>query len=243
MTNKEKQGNPIIWNEEKINNLWDYYSVTPPYNEIYFSKVFGSKIIKNFGIPFNEKISLLDFGCGPGFIFDHLKDRRVSWEYTGVDASLDSIKTLISNNAGNKTFKGGYSNTQEIQGKKFDLIIMIEVIEHLTDEAIESTFYELKPLLKQNGRIILTTPNNEDLSKSTRYCPNCSTTFHEWQHIRSWNQESLQYFMLDMGFETDFIKTTDFSSLTLKRYLINLLRRKLNGTDLPHLIGSFKKNN
>ena len=120
---------------------------------------------------------------------------------------------------------------------------MIEVIEHLTDEAIESTFYELKPLLKQNGRIILTTPNNEDLSKSTRYCPNCSTTFHEWQHIRSWNQESLQHFMQDMGFETDFIKTTDFSSLTLKRYLINLLRRKLNGTELPHLIGSFKKNN
>ena len=89
----------------------------------------------------------------------------------------------------------------------------------------------------------VTTSNNEDLSKSTRFCPNCYTNFYEWQHIRSWNQESLQYFMQDMGFETDFIKTTDFSSLTLKRYLINLLRRKLNGTDLPHLIGSFKKNN
>ena len=170
-----------------------------------------------------------------------MKDRGVSWEYTGVDSSPDSIKTLINNNDGHQIFEGGYSSTKEIIGKEFDLIIMIEVIEHLTDEVIESIFEELKPLLKQDGRIVLTTPNNEDLLKSTRYCPNCSTTFHEWQHIRSWNEESLQNFMNKMGFETDFIKITDFSSLNLKRYFINLLRRKFNGSDLPHLIGSFKK--
>ena len=120
---------------------------------------------------------------------------------------------------------------------------MIEVVEHLTDDVIESIFEQLKPLLKQNGRILLTTPNNEDLSKSTRYCPNCSTSFHEWQHIRSWSQDSLEAFMNKMGFETDFTNITDFSSLTLKRKLINFLRRVFNGSDYPHLVGSFKKKN
>lgn len=241
MTNKENKGTPINWTEEKINNLWDYYSVTPPYNEIYFSKVFGSKIIESFGESFNKQISVLDFGCGPGYIFDHMKARGVKWQYTGVDSSPESISTLLENNEGHEIFEGCYASTKDIIDKKFDLIIMIEVIEHLTDDVIESIFEELKPLLKSDGRIVLTTPNNEDLMKSTRYCPNCSTTFHEWQHIRSWNEQSLSNFMNKMGFETIFTEITDFSSINFKRYLINFLRRQVNGSDMPHLVGSFKK--
>ena len=47
--------------------------------------------------------------------------------------------------------------------------------------------------------------------------------------------------MNKMGFETIFTEITDFSSINFKRYLINFLRRQVNGSDMPHLVGSFKK--
>ena len=73
------------------------------------------------------------------------------------------------------------------------------------------------------------------------FCPNCGVTFHEWQHVRSWNQGSLKSFMMKQGYQMLTSKETDFSSDTLKRKVISFLRRILNASGYPHLIASFKK--
>ena len=131
----------------------------------------GKKIIENFDISYNQDISLLDFGCGPGFMFEHMKVLGTNWLYTGVDSSEDSIKSLTDRFSAEPNFIGAYGSLDELPREAYDVILLIEVVEHLSQEAIEAIFRELKPLLKLDGQIIITTPNNEDLSKSTRFLP------------------------------------------------------------------------
>ncbi len=73
----------IEWTNEKISRLWNYYSQNSPYNEEYFSKKVGKDIIlkteKIIG-SINDKI-VLDFGCGPGFLIDHLIEMKKHRSY------------------------------------------------------------------------------------------------------------------------------------------------------------------
>jgi hypothetical protein len=41
----------LEWMDEKVSRLWDYYARTHPYCDIYFSKVFGDRILKKSGLP------------------------------------------------------------------------------------------------------------------------------------------------------------------------------------------------
>jgi len=34
---------PIVWDDEKVRRLWDYYSRTPPYRDMYFARLFGAR--------------------------------------------------------------------------------------------------------------------------------------------------------------------------------------------------------
>lgn len=54
----------IEWGDRKVSRLWNYYSRTPPYSEIYFSKLFGHHILRQSGLPLRESLVVLDFGCG-----------------------------------------------------------------------------------------------------------------------------------------------------------------------------------
>ena len=58
-----------------------------------------------------------------------------------------------------------------------------------------------KDLLEDDGFLLIMTPYNEDLSKETVYCPCCNHTFHRWQHVRSWNKESLEKELKKHGYK------------------------------------------
>ena len=39
--------------------------------------------------------------------------------------------------------------------------------------------------------MLISTPNNENLSIWNVYCPHCKHSFHRWQHVRSWTADLL----------------------------------------------------
>src|SRR3989344_210525 len=92
---------------------------------------------------------VLDIGCGDGY-----GSRVLEYaDYTGVD---------ISPKAGRYLKKFFVSDCKKLPFKDnaFDTILMFEVIEHLT--ATEQVLKELKRVLKDGGRIIITTPNSRN---------------------------------------------------------------------------------
>ena len=80
----------INWDDEKISRLWNYYSRSSLISNMYFTNVFGKQILLNSGLPLDEKLNVLDFGCGPAFLWDHLRRMNANWFYTG----LDFLRTL-----------------------------------------------------------------------------------------------------------------------------------------------------
>ena len=100
------------------------------------------KYIKKF-YKDNKRNSILDYGCGNGKFLKLFSGKKFGYEYNKNVKITSSIKTL---------------SIQEIKKKKFDLIIMRGVIEHLKD--VKKILSILTKCLKKNGVfIILATPN------------------------------------------------------------------------------------
>jgi 2-polyprenyl-3-methyl-5-hydroxy-6-metoxy-1,4-benzoquinol methylase len=236
---------PIEWTDENVSRLWDYYSRTPPYSEIYFSKVFGDRILKKSGLPFNQDISVLDFGCGPGFLWEHARTLATRWNYTALDFSPDSVDKVLTKAHGHVQFKGAHHTSQlptNLPAEHFDAVLLIEVVEHLKDEYLDGTLEEIARILKRGGVVVISTPNEENLAASTSYCPDCGAVFHVWQHIRSWSVASLENKLQLHGFKLIQYQTLDFTANSLLRKFVRLAKMVLRGDPgKPHMIATFQK--
>lgn len=235
----------IDWDDKKVSRLWNYYSRTPPYSEIYFSKLFGHHILRQSGLPLKEPLEVLDFGCGPGFIWDHLRQMGSHWQYTALDFSPDSVKKVLGKAKDNKNFKGAKhvsSLPAELPESYFDIVLLFEVVEHLNDSYLDSTLEEVARLLKRGGMLVITTPNQEDLHKSRKFCPECGAIFHEYQHVRSWNVDSLTDYLKRYKFSLRRAKTLDFTAQGILSKIKLMVRRLLKtNPGSPHLITVFQK--
>ena len=108
-------------------------------------------------------LEILDLGCGGGLVSESLT--RLGASVTGIDFVKNNIKTakhhaIISN------LKINYLN-QDVSlirlNKKFDIILMLEIIEHLNNW--ENVVDKILKYLKPNGKIIFSTINRTFHSK------------------------------------------------------------------------------
>jgi len=235
----------IDWDDATVARLWDYYSRTPRYSEIYFSKLFGDRMLRLSGLPLDQPLHVLDFGCGPGFIWDHLQQLESSWQYTGIDFSPSSIEKLLARAQAQPRFAGARHVSRlpvELPAAHFDGVLLFEVVEHLRDDHLEATLVESRRLLKPAGRLVISTPNAENLDNATRHCPECGAIFHEWQHVRSWSIESLADTLGSHGFKLERMRTLDFAARGVRGMVRQLARGAWHGRrDHPHLIATFRR--
>lgn len=199
-----KSPQPLKWNDENISNLWNYYAEKN--DDTYFSKQVGKQIVHLTKLT-NKKINVLDFGCGKGFLGGYIFNKNIPWKYYGVDFSATSVdeakKRLSSLNVDTSKFEISHIKEMPIsiyKEESFDLIFLLEVIEHLNDEKLEKTLIECHRLLKKGGILFITTPNNEKLEDSHVYCPCCNQYFHKWQHERIWTIESLSTYLTNNNY-------------------------------------------
>lgn len=226
---------PIVWDEKLVIKFWDYYSQYP---ELYFTYQFGDNIVDVLSQYVKPGAAILDYGCGTGFIIKHFI--RKGFETYGADTSSQSVDFVNKQYKGEPNFKGAYLLNDLFKlNKRFDVICVIEVIEHLSDEFLVPLVENVKKLGNPGGKIIFTTPNNERLNDSVVYCPVCEHTFHRWQHVRSWNVQSLTSFMEKNGLKIDKCFATDFSSIApdgMLKKLKHSVRNFFYPASQPHLV-------
>lgn len=240
----------IEWTDSQVSRLWDYYARTPPYSDLYFARRFGRQILADSGLPLQQPLDVLDFGCGPGFMWDHLQELGAAWKYTAIDFSADSVAAIARRAAGCAQFRDAVHVTllpTAMSAAAFDVILLIEVVEHLKDAYLEATLHEAARLLKPGGVLVISTPNEEDLSQARRFCPSCGAVYHEWQHVRSWSIGSLQSCLAAHGFRLAHHRTTDYQArepalgsrmLAARRALRRALGRPRHD---PHMLAVFQK--
>lgn len=104
-----------------------------------------------FGKKYNKEIHILDYGCGGGAFMEELLNQGFSNIY-----GFEPIDNASPSSLDGRIFRS--MESLKISGKKFDLIIMNHVIEHLFD--YESLFATLGVVLAIDGVVIGQTPNS-----------------------------------------------------------------------------------
>jgi 2-polyprenyl-3-methyl-5-hydroxy-6-metoxy-1,4-benzoquinol methylase len=195
---------PVEWTREKSSRWWD--ETSSRHQDRYFSQRYGAALIglvQLFGVRNLRRSQVLDFGCGSGYLLDALLSRNIPC--AGADFSEDSVSVVEKRLGDNTLFQG----VQLVRGLptniadgSYDTVFLIEAIEHLLDDDLEATLTELHRIVRPGGVLIVTTPNNEQLTRAESICPDCGCIFHPVQHVRSWDQQSLPSTMRQFGFDT-----------------------------------------
>ena len=104
-----------------------------------------------------DKINILDIGCGGGLLSEPMT--RLGANVTGIDASNKNI-SIAKLHAKKKNLKINYlcSSPEKLKiQKKFDVILNMEIIEHVED--INFFINSCSKLLKKNGLMFVATLN------------------------------------------------------------------------------------
>lgn len=133
----------------------DYYD-SSPYTQlpILRNRYFQNKINKNMTLSQSNKLSILDVGCGWGNFLQILNDNHLP--YLGIDISEEAV--AICREKGLNCLKADLINLSKGSRQKYSVITFFQVIEHLKNplEYLKAS----KKLLKKNGILLITTPNN-----------------------------------------------------------------------------------
>jgi 2-polyprenyl-6-hydroxyphenyl methylase/3-demethylubiquinone-9 3-methyltransferase len=124
-------------------------------------KYIKENIINNFKLKAKkrplDKINILDIGCGGGLLSEPMT--RLGANVTGIDASNKNI-TIAKLHAKKNDLKINYlcSSPEKLKiKKKFDVILNMEIIEHVED--INFFINSCSKLLKKDGLMFIATLN------------------------------------------------------------------------------------
>jgi len=141
------------WNEKgKFKPLHEFNPVRLKYIIREIKKNF--KINPDQDLPF-KNLSIIDIGCGGGLVTEPMA--RLGAKITGIDASINNIEAAKLH-AKKMNLNIDYNvNTPENTNGKYDVILCLEIIEHVND--INLFVKSCEKILKKNGIIFFATLN------------------------------------------------------------------------------------
>jgi len=170
----------------------------------------NNSLLKNFDI--------LDIGCGGGLISEPMA--RLGANVTGIDASEKNIKIASLHSKKNK-LKINYLNKSPEQldnQKKYDLILSLEIIEHV--ENVDTYLKSCEKLLKKNG-LLFTATLNRTLTSYLKAIIGAEYILR-WLPIgtHDWNKfikpEELEKQLINLNFRTIDISGLSFNPIISK---------------------------
>ena len=157
--------------------------------------------------PFRKTNRILDVGCGTGYFLNEAKKR--GWEVYGTEISQKSVDICSKKGI---IMKKGFLNAADFEPNSFDIILSIEVIEHINNPKEEmSNFYTL---LRKGGLVYVTTPNFNSLLRLKLKAAYNVITYPE--HLCYYTPNSLKKLFKLNGFKKHKIKTTGISLTRFK---------------------------
>jgi ubiquinone/menaquinone biosynthesis C-methylase UbiE len=232
----------LEWTDEKVARFWNFRNNYAPYDNTWFTQQAGPAVLKmaNSCQSINGKV--LDYGTGKGYLVDYLLSDYTKAEIYACDFTEDPAKETNRKNQGRKMFMGCNHITalpSVYEENYFDMVFLIETIEHLTDNYLHATLKEIYRILRPGGVVVITTPNNEDLEKTYVHCADCGASFHHMQHIRSWNTNSLGKLMKDFSFNEKLCKGVNiqwYGKRGMMHWISDTLKGWMRKAQQPNLV-------
>lgn len=163
-------------------------------------------------------MTVLDIGSGRGWF--SLAAAKLGAEVTAVDLSAENLKRIKEANPGIETVFGDACELPTL-GNKYDLIVALEVMEHLVEPA--QALKSLQKYLKPDGILLLTVPYKELIRYSL--CVHCNRKTPVNAHLHSFDRENLSALLRQNGFR---VKTSErFFHKAMDLLRLNRLTLKL----------------
>lgn len=109
---------------------------------------------KNVLKKINQNLKVLDYACGSGtFIGRYLQNEGFGTDI--IEKQVDYANKLYGEN--NNFFY--LTNENIVKNSPYEVITILGLLEFLNDYEIKKIFNELKEVMKNNSKIIITTPN------------------------------------------------------------------------------------
>ncbi len=151
-------------------------------------------------------LKILDIGCGTGKNVETFASLGQAW---GIDKSKNAIN--YCHKRGLKTIQKSNVYRIPFAQKKFDLITLLDVLEHVAEN---KALNEIKRVLKNNGYLILTVPAYYWL-------------WNEWDvildHKRRYTREILKNTLINNGFQIKKISYI-YSFLILPVFIVRFIK-------------------
>lgn len=195
----------LQWTPELVDRFWNAVARTR-LDELAFGRLAGAELIELIRPHLRTGGTHLDYGAGSGHMVRLLVEG--GWRVAAYDPSADRSAVLAGQVGQRAEFLGVVGPDCEDQ---FDVVLLVEVIEHILDADLPASLERLRHFVKPGGRIIVSTPNNEDLDLGSAYCPVSNRLFHRWQHVRSFTPHDLEQTFGRYGFRRVFLGLADFS--------------------------------
>jgi len=129
-----------------------------------------------------ETETILDVGAGRG----HLSNLLL-WRGYRV-TSLELVAESLTNAKGGRVRGSGVA--LPFRDRSVDVVLCVEVIEHLQPDLLRATLHELWRVARRY--VMITVPNNENLRESLICCDRCGHVFHAWGHVERFDAVRLQ---------------------------------------------------
>jgi len=198
------------------------------------------QIIKHFKLNKESKnllknLEILDIGCGGGLISEPMA--RLGANVTGIDAGEKNIK-IASLHSKKNNLRIEYLNKspeQLTQKEKFDIILNLEVVEHVDD--LDLYLQSCSNLLKTNGLMFTATINRTFISYIKAIIG--AEYILRWLPIgtHDWNKfikpEELEKKLTEKKFKTNNIQGLEFNPIFSKW-------KKSDNLSVNYIICSFK---
>ncbi len=147
--------------------------------------------------------SVLDIGCSEGGISSFLVDGKR--KIYGIDISAEKIDKASAKGIIVKA--GDVSKGLPYDDNSFDIVLAAEIIEHLIDT--DYFLEEIYRVLKENGKLVITTPNLANLENRLRLLIGRYPIFVDYtsrgdNHLRVYTARALIKQLKEKGFKIEY---------------------------------------
>lgn len=129
-----------------------------------FSNGFALEHIRQETIKQGRKLKVLEVGCYVGNFITHSLQMRVFFDkYVGFDINPEYIseaKKLYGDRNDSEFILGNFSDPNSEVKEQFDVIVCLEMLEHITENERENVYKNFSRFLKSGGLLLIGCPIN-----------------------------------------------------------------------------------
>lgn len=168
----------------------------------------------------SKDCDVLEIGCGIGTFTKLLKDFITDGNILAIDISDESIKEAKEKyNAKNLNFIAADATSYDFKNKKYDVIVLPDVIEHIPLRYHYDLFKTLSSVLKDNGIIFIHIPNPYFLEwcheNRTDLLQIIDQPIYTKELVRNISDHDLYIHKLETY--SIWVKENDYQAITLKK--------------------------